>query len=395
MKSIYLMFTADSIEDDKGEEVKSVQEKEGEVKSVQEKEEVKNVQENEEDAMWNANSSFWKEVNEDDQNQQLETIDENHEAQLPDDLQKMTDQFMRTQVQKEDKIPEGYEDKIITESIENFKGLVITPNNETDLNHQSPEYLNMLFNQNCFIDETITTEEMDSFIKLHLNPLPEQKVKTCVICETENYLYEMIYIYYTLRKEVENIKLNNIGTLLALNGDKIYGNVIVIKTNVPRNTKNMIFTDLTKNDLYDSLKSRAFHTGIMLNDDNELEEFTYHNLKHYNDEYFYDDERCTEIGFLKHNVTIYYIKAKKGGFKLGNLFDFNVSQCIIISKITDQHYTDMSLHDLIKIMKLSEKINKEEWQSKGNLPQEKDNLGRNIILTRFRVLDIVYDELIK
>lgn len=344
--------------------------------------------------IWQSDSTFWNEQNNENINEeQQNNIPE--EIEVPENLQKITDQFLESQKPKEDIIPEGYEDKIVTETIDSFTGLVITSNNETDLNHQSPEYLNMLFNQNCFISERIKTENIENFIKHHLNPLPEQKVKTCVICETENYLYEMIYIYYTLKKEIQNIKLNNIGTLLALNGDKIYGNVIVIKTNVPRNTKNMIFTDLTKNDLYESLKSRANHVGVFLDDDNTLKEFNYHNLKYHNDEYFYDDERCIELGFLKHNLIIYYIKAKKGGFSLGNLLDFNVSQCVIISKITEQHYTDISLNDLNKIIELSCKIDKKEWMSKGNLTQEKDHLNRNIILTRFRVLDIIYDQLTK
>ena len=69
-------------------------------------------------------------------------------------------------------------------------------------------------------------------------------IETQVIAEFPEYIYEILYINNI--KNDDKYK-NDIGSLLMINGDKIYGNIIILKTYLPNNS--ILFVDSSKDDI--------------------------------------------------------------------------------------------------------------------------------------------------
>ena len=100
------------------------------------------------------------------------------------------------------------------------------------------------------------------------------------------------------------------GSLININGDKIYGNIMIYKSYVPLNSKNMLFHDMTKEDLYKILYHRASSKAVVYEDENWSEKYLMGNIQDFSDKLFEDEKykvKKVEIPFLMHNINIWYV----------------------------------------------------------------------------------------
>ena len=144
-------------------------------------------------------------------------------------------------------------DKIKTEKNETFDCLIINHGSISDLSWSDPNYIKNLMELDLF--ECINVNQ-DNFIeiistKLNVNKYSNVKnmtVKNEIICEEPYYVYELIYV--DLEKETEHhTNINELASLININGDKIYSSAILFRNHLPSLTDSMTMCDVSKKDL--------------------------------------------------------------------------------------------------------------------------------------------------
>lgn len=283
------------------------------------------------------------------------------------------------------------------ENKNSFEILVIKPSKISDLDWNHPDYLNALLNQSFFESKNIKPEEYGEVLAntLQVNNYEGiNNVQTNIFAEEQEYLYEISYLEVPDKNKSEDIK-NEMATLININGDEIYGNVIIYKTYLPLNSKSSIFNNMEKKDLFRILDDRA-NPKVVFYDNEHWQEKQVVDIQKFSDELFEEDKykvKKIEIPFLLHNINIWYVEEKYGELEVcGKLVNKIMEKCIWFSRINEEKRTNLYLNDVKKIIKLSNKL--DDYIVKPEFTKdEKDELGRDIVKNRFRVLNEVYKSL--
>ena len=134
------------------------------------------------------------------------------------------------------------DNQIVMENVNNFKFLNILINDISSFNWLDPNYLDKLLKLDIY---NIVTSSSDNFLNDIVKSLNfddtinmNHMIETQVIAEFPEYIYEILYINNI--KNDDKYK-NDIGSLLMINGDKIYGNIIILKTYLPNDS--ILFID--------------------------------------------------------------------------------------------------------------------------------------------------------
>ena len=294
--------------------------------------------------------------------------------------------------------------KVVLETDVTWDCIVIKPNKISQFDWRSPNYLNDILSIDAI---SIHKADKDTFIKLIDDSLEIQSygksgicIKTEVIGEEPNYLYEMMYIDWQVYKELrDENKTNELADLLNINGDKVYSPAIIIKNHIPSLTNSMNVCDVTIEDIKRILHKRH-NTNIIIWDDNEeWKEIEFGGDIEGYAQKFFDGERFnkTEIGFLKHNLNIYWLEDEFGSCSVrntcGKLLNKPVEKCIVFSIYADNIRHSLTLNEFNKILKLSDKLEDYKVPAKFNPDSElKDALGRKIVNNRFKILDSIYND---
>jgi hypothetical protein len=273
-------------------------------------------------------------------------------------------------------------DEIISEHVESFTVLKIKNNIVENLDFRSPNYIDMIMNINCF--ETIKTTLYD-FPELLKNSFDFEnnkfeQIATKLVHEDPECIYEIMYLN-TRNPTVE--KYNAIATILEMKQEQIFGNVLLLKTKISVDSDSMKFDLCSNDDLYNIFHNRKYHKCVIY-EDGKWCESKFENLDYFVDDYFIDKPKKVEIGFLRHNLNIYYTK-NTNGIKIGNLIDDKVDQCLIFSRMSDVAFNNITLDEVNKILKLSETLTSFDIIP-SDLNEEKDSLGRSIIKNKYRIL---------
>ena len=294
----------------------------------------------------------------------------------------------------------GDNDKIKLKNNSDFELLLIKPNNIEKMDWTDRKYLDDILNKNYVENVTFSPNKFAENLGKALNvedyELPD--VKCILFYEEPNYHYELMYIDLLpnyKKKEIEN----QFSLLLQNNGDeKIFGNVLIMKTYVPVNDmKEMKISNITKNDIKRILENRI-NTSVITFDNGDYEERkVVGSIEEYS-KMFFDKEdeykiQKIELGFLKHNINIWFTKFEYGFENVcGNLLKHLViNKCIIFTLVNDNIRGNLSMDEFNKIKFLSEKLDDykitEELDS-----EEKDDIGRLIIKNKYRILECVYNQ---
>jgi hypothetical protein len=291
-----------------------------------------------------------------------------------------------------------YLDKIIMENNNIFDCLVIKSGTIQQIPWIDPNYAGKLMELNLF--ETVKTNT-DNFIEvittnLNINKykIKDLNVKTEIIAEEPYYLYEMLYV--DLEKATEYHKdedLNELASLININGDKIYSNAIIFKNYLPSLSDSMTLCTITKDDLKRVLHDRVYTSIVICDDDELFEDKVVGDINQYATVFFNNDKiEKIELPFLMHNINIWYSVSKYGNYNLcGNLIDKPIDKCIWFSMKSEEFRGNLTLDEVKKIISLSKILT--DYKTPDELLKEKnDNLGRKIIYNKYKVLDWVYNK---
>ena len=291
-----------------------------------------------------------------------------------------------------------YLEKILMENTNTFECLSIKPGSIQQVPWIDSNYAGKLMelelfntiktNSANFIEVVATNLEIAKYKIKNLN------VKTEIIAEEPYYLYELLYI--DLEKNVEyhqDENLNELASLININGDKIYSNAIIFRSFLPSLSDSMTMCTITKEDLRRVLHDRV-HTKIVIGDDDSwAEDRVIGDISKYA-EIFFDGEKYEkiELPFLMHNINIWYSVSECGNANLcGNLIDDPIDKCIWFSMKSDEFRGNLTLDEVKKIISISKVMS--TYTTPAELLEEKnDQYGRKIIYNKYKVLDWVYNK---
>ncbi len=299
------------------------------------------------------------------------------------------------------------ENKIHFENSEPFSALVITPNKIENRNWAEDNYLKDLTNDSfCkYVKVNPNTEDYLKFLEESLDlkgfreynhTSHEPYIKMQVIYEEQDYVYEIMY--FDMDQGPGRL-LNEFATLLNINNDKIIGNAIITRSFVSSVSDKMYLDNITPEIIQQMLFKRANNTVIIYDSDDEVykETLVMGSMVDYADIYFSEKKyqiKKLELPFLKHNINIWYTEDKYGNLDVcGNLLPdtCRVDKMIVFSYWADDFRDSFSLEEFKKIVYLSKKLTDYVTPFEYTL-EEKDELGRNIIKNKYRVLNQIYEK---
>ena len=292
----------------------------------------------------------------------------------------------------------NYLETVITGTVGTFDCLVIKHGSLGDISWSEPNYIDKLMELDLF---KIIKTNSDNFIEVITTNLDIDKykidnlsVKSQIIGEEPYYLYEMQYI--DLENESKYIKDENnikeLATLLNINGEKIYSDVIIFKSHIPSLTDNMSLCTITKKDLGRILYDRAYTTIVLGDGDDLTEDKVAGDITQYAENFFENEKfEKIELSFLLHNINIWYSVFDYGDKICGNLINKRIDRCIWFSMKSDKYRCNLSLDEVKKIISLSKVLT--DYKTPDKLTDERiDNYGRKIVNNKYKVLDWVYNE---
>lgn len=289
-------------------------------------------------------------------------------------------------------------DEIKLENKEPFQVLTISPNNIELFDWKNPNYLNLLIAQDFYKHDTINPDELMELIgkNLNVNEHKVHNIEVQLIAEEPEYIYEILYLEFPEEKQSNELE-NQMATLININGDKVYGTAVILKTKMSTDSDSMLFDDMTLEDLQRVLHYRANNIIVLYDDDTEVwkETTVIGDLQLFANQFFGSERgriKRTELPFLKHNINIWYIESDYSEPGIcGNLLKANIEKCIIFTMMTDVYRGNITLDEVKKIIKLSTVLKKfttpEEYLSDDKL----DEYKRKVIYNKYKVLNLVYN----
>lgn len=281
------------------------------------------------------------------------------------------------------------------ENKEEFDVLIIKPNDIENFDWKDPTYIKNLLDNDIYEIKKI---DPNNFIKnvaeyLKIKEKKGDNIITNCIAEEPEYVYEIMYLELP-KKDLKYDDLNQMSILLDGNEEMIFGHTIIIKTHVPVNSTNMYCVNITKDDIKNILYTRVNNKIVIYKDDGWVER-NCHNIEEYSEDFFEEDKykiKKLELAFLKHNINIWYTTCEYAEDNVcGKLIKEKIDKCIWFTYSSEKYRGNLTLNEVKKIIKLSnilENYDIDENDSK----DEKDSLGRNIVKSKYRILEKKYNE---
>jgi hypothetical protein len=293
-----------------------------------------------------------------------------------------------------------HENKVRMTNTEAFTLLVIEQNEIKDRDWTHMNYLSDLVNDNFCHYLKVHPDEYIDFMGKHLmvDKYIEPYIKVQLIFEEKDYITEIMYVEVPEGQEDKYI-LNEFANLLNINEDKIYGNVIINRSYVSSTNNDMHLDNITPDKLLNSLHKRVNTSVILYDSDTESykEEEIFGPMDVYAEKFF-DDKKHTikkiDFLFLKHNISVWFTQDQYGNSDVcGKLIpsEIKIDKMIVFSIWTDEYRDSLYLNEFKKIIELSNKLEDYNVPAEYN-KEEKDELGRDIIKNKYKILNIMFDK---
>ena len=287
-------------------------------------------------------------------------------------------------------------DNIDIKKIEIYLMIVKHGNIIDNISHEDDDYGLKISELSTYDYVTTTNEDFMTSLgtALEIDSLTDTKrnitIKKAIISEQPNHIYEIMYIDSTELTNKDDTKINNIATLLNTNGDTIYYNAVILKTNVSPDSNDMTIERIYKSDIADILYNRV-NTSIVIYDTEWKQVKIKGDIDKYCITFFeYLRYKKKELKFLMHNINIWYIENKYDEMVCDKLINIGVEKCIIFIKDSETIRGNITVEEVNKILYLSKVLTSYE------IPEEiaiepMDEYGRNIIYNKYKVLNIMYN----
>lgn len=295
------------------------------------------------------------------------------------------------------------------ENKEPYTVLVVSPNKIEDKDWRSSTYLKDLLADTFCKYETIKPEDyimkIATFLQVDNYAYPDIKVH--IISESTDWIDEIMYVDVFPEYKIPELK-NEFASLLNIDGDMIYGSAIITRTKIPSTDNllgtgddipNMWYIDVSKENMEEMLHRRANTSIVVYNSDDEsfIEQRIFGPLEVFA-EIFFGEAQYTykklELGFLKHNINIWYSENKYGCLDVfGNILPelARVDKMIVFTMWTDNYRGNFTLDEFNKIKFLSKKL--KTFDVMDDLMEDTyDHINRPIIKNKYRILNTIYSK---
>lgn len=282
--------------------------------------------------------------------------------------------------------------QIQMENTNDFNMLIIKPG-MLNLDYNDPNYIakicklnlfeTVLINQSTYLELTTKYLGIPQYQDIAVNVINE------VIADEPNYIYELLYVDLEKHKHHQHNE-NELATMLNINGEKIYSNAIVLKTYIPSLSDSMLLESITINDIERILYKRV-HTMCVLYRNYEYVEEHVSDLEEFAKVFFEGEYyKKVELGFLAHNINIWYVSELGETNVCGKLIDSTIEKCIIFTMNTTIYRGNITLKEVKKIIELSNKLESFVLETKDEY--RVDNWGRTIVVSKYKILDEYYNK---
>ena len=95
--------------------------------------------------------------------------------------------------------------------------------------------------------------------------------------EDPNNLYQVMFKLISQYDSTENLKNNVLASLITNKKELIYGNVILFKTNLPKESFDMKNVSIENYELINLIMNNIYHTGIYVNENNTFDQVFFNN----------------------------------------------------------------------------------------------------------------------
>ena len=296
---------------------------------------------------------------------------------------------------------EKYETKISDLKFENkdeFEFIVITQNKIDNYDFNDPGYITKLINED-FTQIIKTTpenfiENIGKSLKVDYFDEIDSNVITHILCDKPEYLYEILLLDIQENNQKEEYE-NQFATLINIYGEKIYGNMIILKTYIDNDSDKMVFDNMTKKDLFDIIDTRV-NSQVVIYEDGEWRNDRVRGDMEIFCKNLFDEEyvHYKEFPFLLHNINIAYCKSEFGDVISPKLLDEKVEIAIFYTMNSDKYRGNLTLDEVKKIITLSEHL--EDYKPNTDwLKEEKDSYDRKIIKNKYKILNFAWKEYLK
>lgn len=282
------------------------------------------------------------------------------------------------------------------ENIDEIELLVIDPSFIYQLDHNEPGYLNEILKsvniQKVSVNPNDFLTKVGELLENEKYASDDTQIKKEVIHDEPNFLYEIMYLDIDDKEKITKEIHNGLGTLLNTEENHIFGKVILIKSNIPENNMNtMSFSKVDSSDIYNILNSRV-NTKVVIYEDGEFREevmngqIDVYSKRIFNENFYLHKE----LPFLLHNLNIHYTHDDYGEEFIPNLVKGKVDLAVFYTMTSDELRGNLTLVELKKIITLSNKLDT-FVPDKEILKEEKDDMGRDIIKNKYRILEQLYN----
>ena len=286
------------------------------------------------------------------------------------------------------------------ENTESFDIMIIKPNNIESLDYNNPGYTSKLVGESFNIvkktNPTNFIETIAEVLEINKYDGEDRNSVTQVFYDKPEYIYEMMFLDVRTKNLKTSENENQFASMLNIEGEKIYGNVIILKTYLPNNSdKSMKFDNISKDDLFEILDSRV-NTKVVVYQDGEYRQETVRGdmevyCKHLFEEDYFQKKY---FSFLHHHVNVWYLKDEYGKVISNNIISDKIEAAVFFTMRSEEHRGNITLDEIKKIIELSKSIEnfdvKKEW-----IEDEKDSLNRRVIKNKYKVLDYAWKEHLK
>jgi len=258
------------------------------------------------------------------------------------------------------------------ENTNDFNILIIKPNKINNISWIDKDYTDKIINLDIFniIDTNNINfvETIHSQLNLSDFDIKNINIKNEIIGDEPYYVYEMLYINTEKTQYEIDDNINELGSLLTLNDDKIYSNVIILKSYLPSLNDSMVLDNITKTDISKLLHNRVY-TKIVTWD--------------------WDNFKKLNMDFLMHDINIWYVADNYGDKVCGNILDQPLEKCVWFTMKSEELRGNLTLDEVKKIIHLSKKLT--DYKTPEIFKEEiKDKYDRRIIYNKYKVLDYMY-----
>jgi hypothetical protein len=293
---------------------------------------------------------------------------------------------------------DNYIADIVAENDNLYKVLVIKPTSIEHLCWKDPNYAKQIIDLDIFDTILINKNNFSELVSISfdINKYTDVKnltVKNEIIFEEPNYVYDLLYVDL-LKAPQHQTTINSVGSLLNINDEIVYSNALLFKNYIPTDSNEMSLCDMEKTDILHILNNRK-ENKIVIWEDEWREDTIIGNIEQCAKRFFGEDTyEKIEIGFLSHNINVWYCidKTKLIGQEIGgNIVKGHIEKCFWFTMKTTEYRGNLTLDEVNKIIYLS-KILTDYKTPTEYIEDSSDHLGRKIIYTKYKVLDLMYNK---